>query len=431
MGWASGGMAHRGCADWIRQQRRSGGGGWLNIGIIHPAAYEGHNLDRLSATLPAGVTYLLAYIHQICPSLTCLQLAFVLDEDLHGVFAQELLTPRKSYSEPDRQHVGVYRIPGPFHIKQASIAERRNELQQMVTTWMGRYFPGLFIGTFETHPPTAELITTRNIPVLGRISGEAHQSWRHVIAGYGHHGLWKFQDQDTFLVATPEQEDTGSSHTHISICTERLPPDALAHYGSKDHTAHIAYVHGMVDGLLSRFAVRSLMFIFRASLMEMRDQLRLVALHKLRTKKLLHYVQHFHSRTVHVPSIAQEVEYTSAPPFGYKHECEGFVEAEPFRDRPAATLGDRLADHVNQLAKQLLIDDKATRDTLKQIFEVIAARENIKTQRRMEIVAGLAALLAALTLWIGFPACDRWPQWLHEYAEPLCKLKGYEATNTP
>lgn len=431
LGWASGGMTRRRCVDWIRQQRKSGGGGWLNIGIIHSTDYEGHNIDRLSADLPDGVTYLLAYIHQICPSVTCLQLAFVLDEHMHGIFAQELMTPRTSYSEPDREHLGVHRIPGPTHIKEASIAERRKELRQMATTWIRKYFPGLFIGTFEMHPPTAELTTTRNIPVLGRLSGEAHQSWRHVISGYGHQELWKFQKQDTFLVTTPEQEDTGSSHTQISICTERLPPEALAHYGSKDHTAQIAYVHGIVDGVLARFAVLSLMLLFRASLMEMRDQLRLVALHKLRTKKLLHYVQHFYSRTVHVPSIAQEVEHSTAPPFRYKHECEGFVEAEPFPNQPAGILGDRLADHVNHLAKQLLVDDRTTRETLKQIFEVVAARENIKTQRRMEIVAGVAALLAALTLWISLPACNRWPQWLHDYAEPLCRLRGYDVTNTP
>ena len=425
LSWDNGRLGHdnSGSIDWIKQQRQIGSEGTFNLGIVHRAGASKHIHQELFADLPPGVEYLIVEIHQACPSLTCLQIVFVLNQDRQRVYTDQLKLERTTIHEPIGGRLGAYKILDPGHQKQRAIESQRRELQALATQWFRKYFPGVFCATPSGSLPTAELITTRHASIFEDHKGAPSllDPLSHLLASCSAHSAWKNTEHQSLMFATQDTTNEEVSHLVITLPEEGIAEDAVKHYGGRNQPAFVAFVHGHLDGILVRFAIIALLNSFRRTLMQTRDKLRVASPRKRRVLKSLDYIQNFFSASLQVPSIVGEVAGATKSPLSYRWSCDGFVEVMPFRDEPPAQLYERLSTHTNSLANRLLNDDRTTRESFKQISEVVVARESVKAQRRMELLTVVAIAVAALSLWIALPPFEAWraklPAWIKQNLE--------------
>jgi hypothetical protein len=428
LSWDKGRLGHdnSGSVDWIKQQRQIGSEGTFNLGIVHRAGATKYIHQELFAELPPGVEYLIVEIHQVCPSLTCLQIVFVLSQDRQRVYTDQLKLERTTIHEPIGGRLGAYKILDPGHQKQRAIESHRRELQVLAAQWFRRYFPGVFCSTTSGSLPTAELITTRHASLFDDPNAPSSlELLSRLLANCSPYSAWKNTKHQSFMFATHDTANGDVTHLVITLPEESIAEDAVKHYGGRDQPALVAFVQGQLDGILVRFAVIALLNSFRRTLMQTRDKLRVASPRKRRVLKSLDYIQNFFGASLQVPSIVGEVASATKKPHSYRWTCDGFVEVIPFRDEPPAKLYERLSTHTNSLANRLLNDDRATRESFKQISEVVVARESVKAQRRMEFLTVVAIAVAALSLWIALPPFEEWraklPAWIKQNLEtPEC-----------
>lgn len=400
-----------GCVDWIKRQRQLGTSGTFNVGIVQRHGESRYIPRDYFAVLPPGIEYLIVEIHQICPSLTCVQIAFILGSTHQRVYEDQLQLDRTTTHEPIKDRFGAYRILGPRHQKQRAIESQRRVLQTLATEWFQKHFPGIFCSTPSDRPPTAELIATRRESLFEYPKGQqpSFHSWPRLLTNWSRHDAWKSTEHQSLLFATHETANEDLSHIVITLSTEGISEDAVKLYGGREQHAFIAFVQDQLDGILARFAVIALLNSFRRTLMQTRDQLRTASPRKRRVLRSLDYIQDFFSMSLQVPSIVGELAHTTKAKHSYRWSCDGFVEATPFRDEePPAKLYERLSARTNALANRMLQDDRTTRESFKQISEVVTARESVKAQRRMELLAIAAIGIAALSLWITLPPMKEW-----------------------
>lgn len=425
LGWNKSRLSHdaSGSVDWIKQQRQIGSEGILNLGIVYRARGANYIHQELFAELPPGIEYIIVEIHQVCPSLTCLQMVFVLDKARQRVYADQLQLERTTTHEPIKGRFGAYQILDPSDQKQRAIEFQRRELQSLAAQWFKRHYPGIFCATSSGNLPTAELITTSHAPLFEdhRRAPSLLDPLTHLLTSYSAHSAWKNTEHQSLMFATQDTNNEEVSHLVITLPEEGIAEDAVKLYGGRNQTAFVAFVQGHLDGILVRFSVIALLNSFRRTLMQTRDKLRVASPRKRRVLKSLDYIQNFFSASLQVPSIVGEVAGATKIPHSYRWSCDGFVEVMPFREEPPAKLYERLSAQTNSLANRLLNDDRTTRDSFKQISEVVVARESVKAQRRMELLTVVATALAALSLWIALPPFEEWraklPAWIKQNLE--------------
>lgn len=411
-----------GSVDWIKQQRQIGSEGTFNLGIVHRTGESKYSHRDFFAELPPGVEYLIVEIHQVCPSLTCLQIVFVLNQDRQRVYTDQLKLERTTIHEPIGGRLGAYKILNPWHQKQRAIESQRRELQALAAQWFRRCFPGVFCSTPSGSLPTAELITTRHASLFDDPKAPSSlEPLSRLLANCSPHSAWKNTKHQSLMFATQDTTNEDVTHLVITLPEEGIAEDAVKHYGGRDKPAFVAFVQDQLDGILVRFAVIALLNSFRRTLMQTRDKLRAASPRKRRVLKSLDYIQNFFGASLQVPSIVGEIASVTRNPHSYRWACDGFVEVIPFRDEPPAKLYERLSTHTNSLANRLLNDDRTTRESFKQISEVVVARESVKAQRRMEFLTVVAIAVAALSLWIALPPFEEWraklPAWIEQSLE--------------
>ncbi len=406
-----------GCIDWIKRQRQFGSEGTFNLGIISRRGETRYLGMNYFADLPNGVDYLIAEVHQLCPSLTCVQIAFVLDATHQKLYAEELQIDRPTTHEPIRDRFCSYRIMDPYHHKRRAIESRRCELQTLSVQWFRKNLPGLFCSTpLVGYPPTAELITTQRASILedSRHAGNSMKSWPRLMANSFIHNAWRSTEYSSLLFAPQDSDSEEKSHILISLRTSDLPAAAVEPFGGYQPSAYTSFIHERVNGILISFAAISLLNALRRILIQTRDQLKVASPRKRRVLESLDYIQKFFSASLQVPSIVGELAEKARNEHSYRWSCEGFIEAVAFRGEPPAKFDERIRAHTMHLATRLLNDDKTTRESLKQISEVVTARESVKAQRRMEILTVVAIAVAALSLWIALPPVDKWRSGLRD-----------------
>ena len=411
---------HSGSVNWIKRQRQVGTEGTFNLNIVQRIGEPKYIPHDFFAELPPGVEYLIVKIHQVCPSLTCLQVVFVLDQAQQRVYAKQLQLDRTTIHEPIKGRFNSYRIADPWHLKQRAIESQRKEFQTLATLWFQRHFPGVFCATPTASLPTAELITTRHATLFEdtKRASSSLNSWSRLVANCQPYSAWKSTEHHSFMFATQDTTNEDLPHIVITLSADDIAEDAVKHYGGREHEAFVAFVQDHLDSILVRFAVIALLNSFRRILMQTRDKLRTASPSKRSVLKSLDYIQNFFSASLQVPSIVGEIEGVTKDTRSYKWACDGFVEATPFRDESPASLYERLSAHTNSLANRLLQDDRTTRDVFKQLSEVVTARESVKAQRRIELLTVVTIAFAALSLWIALPPIKEWraklPEWVQQ-----------------
>jgi len=411
LGWDQGPRGgESGCVEWIKEQRKGSGDAILNLGPVQRKGETRYLPRDYFAELPQGIEYLLVQIQQVCSSLTCLLIAFVLDSTIQQSYEEQLQLDRTTRQEPIKDKIASFRLLDPWSQKQYSIQAKRQILKSLAAEWVERHFPGIFSGSLSGLLPTAELISTCHAPIIAipGLTLPALDPLLRLLANTTHHGSW-FDEDGRFIVLTSRVRDNdGSSHILINIPSEIIPEDLVKQYGGRGPGTIVAIAHERLNGVLVRFAIIAMLNYFRRVLLQKRDKLKTIYPRNKKILKSLDFIQDFFSSSVQVPSITGELEELTKSQNSYRWSCEGFVEAFPISEEPPSKLHERLCASTNALANRLLQDDRTTREAFKQISEVVTARESVKAQRRMEWLTLVAITIAVLSLWIALPPVKEW-----------------------
>ena len=126
--------------DWVRSTRANPyGGAWRNLGRITDVQAPSPIGGGLQAVMPSGVAEIWAELHSVTPSITCLVLQFVVDEEasrgINLVFDETLAT------RTERVSFG-WTYMGPAQQRTDLVLAERRRLRDSCHRWRVLFSPG-------------------------------------------------------------------------------------------------------------------------------------------------------------------------------------------------------------------------------------------------------------------------------------------------
>ena len=145
LGWESGhqDFGARDPVDWLNGlTRQFRGGGWMNLGYLIPKESDLFLVGpKHTVPLPTVVKYAKAGIYSITPSLICMVVCLVFEENFSKAFDKALRTDRRTYKTPIPSGE---RIHFPQFQKTDHISCIRKKMSTIAAEWFSKNLPGLF-----------------------------------------------------------------------------------------------------------------------------------------------------------------------------------------------------------------------------------------------------------------------------------------------
>lgn len=404
LNWSAGiaGREGGGALAWVEQQRSYGWGGNYNVGlVIRPGQQRKFLGVSNQADLPDGVDHLLVRIHQICPSVTCLVVCFVLDGEAATCYEQELNLERRTRLRRGARW-WVTQL-NPSHIKQEAIEARRSNLRRSVCDWFHEKIPGYFATSrLADCLPFAELLTVSVDDVFTALPTRVLFDWRRILVNPARHEVWTCQNSTPLRFALdrsvwPEEQ---RNILVASLSPSSIPAERLKMYGGPNGVVHIC--NEELDGLLPFVAALAYLVENSRELKQAREELRL-SKSRRKTLRSIKRIQQFFDRSAGVPAVAREICRSVERPGALWHYCEKFTAPNWGRETTERDFAEELRKILHHTASTLLEDESSTREHFSQLSSVLSIRESIGAQRRMELLTMAALLVAGLSFAAAWP----------------------------
>ncbi|HKX07482.1 MAG TPA: hypothetical protein VJN67_04780 [Stellaceae bacterium] len=396
--------------SWIRGLReRSHGGGWLNLGpIVRPGDRRFLSSAR-QASLPFGIDYATGEIFSLTSSLTCIVIGFVFDEHRSKLFDRAIREPRETYFE---RHGRGYSIHQPENQKIEAIKSARASFRTDAYNWFRLNLPGLFSSSAgEGELPICEFVTLRSgSPFPHRGSQVKPQLYLHILDMRDAYEIWRSEDVDGLKFAWPllRSSDNDVFHSVLVSKEDAFADEQIKAYGSTIRSRLFGFIDARIKGLLSRWALVSLITSLERGLNRVRDSGVFQQSQKRNLLPLLNAVSSLVSRGVNIAAVASELSSFANRPSSFLYEVHPFraVDEKLYGGRKIA-LGERLREETTTRAGALGKLDKSVRDLMVQYSGVLAARENIKLQKSLgRLTWVLVILTIAVVLLTGILTYD-------------------------
>ncbi|MCX2863731.1 hypothetical protein OOZ63_18030 [Paucibacter sp. PLA-PC-4] len=397
LGWETGHNGTQSLSQWVADQRKYGFGGDYSLGIIRnpgPAKFLAERVARL----PLGVSYAYGRVRQISPSLTALMLRFSLDEHESQSYFEELKPDRASVNEKllgDKR----YRCLDVSAVKTRAVRWRREEFRARTIQWVQEHLPGFFCGRNDpARFPTGELMTTERSPVLwAPASDRPRRVWTDALAPY-FSDLWTSVNQPGIRLAWDQEGHEQTSHALVHF--ERQRWDVEHHYGGATAGNISAEVENHVDGVLTLSAVNAYLRELLKDVRAARDGFPIGARGTKAVLRALDSVQDFFRRSLGTPATATEMAEVGENIFWFKMHCSPYQLSVWSDKQDPCTMAEYLQRQTKYLAKQLLAQDKDTRDHLEQLSTILNTQESVRVQRKMEWLTLAATMVALFSLFV-------------------------------
>ncbi len=402
----------------IRQSSSDTGTAFPFIRNPGPAKFHAERVARL----PSGMAYAYGRVRQISPSLTALMLRFALDEHESRSYFEELKPERASFNERQPDGKG-YTLLDVSAVKTRAVRRHREKFRARTIQWVQNHLPGFFCGRNEpARFPTGELMTTERSQVLWAPAVERpRRVWTDALAPYSS-DLWTSVNQPGIKLAWDQDELDRTPHVLVHF--ERQRWDAAHRYGCATGSSISAEVENHVDGVLILSAVNAYLRELLKDVRTVRDGFPIGARGKKAVLRALDSVQDFFRRSLGTPATATEMADVGENPGWFKRQCEPFQLSLWSDEQDPCTIAEYLQRHTKYLAKQLLAQDKDTRDHLEQLSTILNTQESVRAQRKMERLTVAATSFALLSLFVAMltlePArMDEWRKTIGGYCSQL------------
>ena len=385
-------------ASWVRNTRQfSSGGSSFNLGTIRSIDDDRPwPIPHRTAPLPKYVDQARGHIYSLTPSLTCIVVCFVFEENARSRLDEALRKHRQTFI---RTLSSGYQAVDPYWQKTEEVQQIRQEYKNLVTKWFQDNLPGVFSsGLLGGRLPTCELVTLREAEPFPdpQAEGVSRPEYLRILDLMISTSVWRSTKTPGLKFSfgysghRPESELTFAVRETDVGSAELLDP-----YGGLPGL--VTYVDGNYQEMIAKLAVEPLLDGYSKGLNELRDSVTTGIRQRSRRRPFL-------TLQSLVDNIAYDVDiaavttdlmvYTETP---YKFWRE-LTNVEPGYDwGNKDSLAERFGFAVNNHAKRLKQTDLSLRDHLTQYGSLIAAIENIKTQKQIIYLTFFVAAVAVAT----------------------------------
>ena len=346
--------------------------------------------------LPPSVEYALAHTFRVSPSIVCIAVCFVFDEDFSSSFDSALRRYRESFAKPIDTGFSIFT---PEVQKIEDIRLIRSKISSQSTDWFRDNFRGIFSsGLLGGHVPVCEFITLQKakpfpnrevngprpplyLSLLGLDNG--WDTWRHTEIPGLHFSIQHHRR------GSPIRYSTLSANGHDF-------PDHVNNYGGhKGQLARIYYLNSAMPNLLCMWAALALLDVFTENLNKIRNS------NEFRTgesddpvKNLQRLKDHISSLT-DVGAVSADFCRDSKSRLWTFGPTANFTPCMPEVYEANATLDTVFRRSITETAVWLHDTDLSVRDQLTQMGAIINAGESVRLQKT---VARLTWFVVLLTL---------------------------------
>jgi hypothetical protein len=383
--------------QWVRQNRScTPGGGWFNLGMITRAGNEYSWYDARTAPLPDSVDYAEGAILTLTSSLTCVILFFVYRNPIAAQFQLATDTPRKTIAEPKGR---LFSIHSPRSQKQFDVEAARTKARLEAWKWFRHHLPGVFCSepTMPDEFPTSEFVTTelaQPFPLKNEYDGT--RGFLDVL-GLNHcFETWTQDSIPSLRFATRIRGD--GFHTSVAVKIKDLQAVAKSHAFGEERSGWLYYADDTLQRILSRWGLVALLALLQKRVNTLRDSTSFRSEGRKKTLSTLTKLSEVEFRGLDVGAISVELQAFAKQPW-FAVDVPDFKPLDGSGLWGNSFLGGIRARVIEQ-AKWLQRADEQVRRALSQQGNLIAARENIRLQRRVEALTAATALLTLIAILV-------------------------------
>ena len=339
-------------ALWLQRSRDgSFGGAWFNLGTIRRQGEKNKLPFEYQAPLPPGVEYAYASIYCLTSSITCVVVAFVLDESQNNRFEQALRCKRKTYIKPIPKR--GHSIIGPEIQKENAIKEIRLQLRQLVSEWFRTYLPGFFASkNLNQEYPTCELLTLLNsLPCPSRENrNKTNDTWLHILDIHDDFTAWQSDSLNGLKFVWPlRSKNDNPYHAIVVVRQKDFSDKQLELYGGKNRHSITFYIDEAVRDLLSRWALVSLLSDFERYLNNLRDSDMFDPKHRVKPLHLLKGIGRHLPQSVDIGAVSAELQEFAKSRYLFRQDITDFYACfQPLNQVDKTMLRDVLKDHIKE-----------------------------------------------------------------------------------
>jgi hypothetical protein len=390
--------------DWIRSTRANPfGGAWINLGRITNEDSPPPLGGSLQAKLPDGVVAIWGELHSTTPSITCLVMQFVLDEEtsrtLEHIFETEFAT------RTERVHSG-WRYFGPMQQRMDQVRTERQRLRSICHRWISERLPGVFSsGVATAGMPTVETFVCDLAKPFDRQDYKGFNDYRVALDidndsdAYESPQLagWRLSAWGARAPDEPFVLRLGARWTDVN-------DDELSKYGSSIYSALASRLTHPLFAFSTRFALHCLCRGYEEHLSDIRDRIASVRRHggDVEDRDVETLYQLVTDTSYDARVVAFEMSEFCSNERRFRHVGADFSPVANWRREYEPSLVELLRNSTLSRAESIVPSEATARDSISNLASVMTSTINLRVGRAVfrltwiAVVAGILALVVAI-----------------------------------
>ena len=379
-------------------QRHLQGGSAISLGIWAPKGRPSPSIfNTRTVGLPDPVEYASGMMFSVSPTLTCIVIRFVFDEDMSDRYDAILKSDRETLLTPTASGSQIH---FPMTQKRDEIWWLRSELAELAETWFRQNIPGVFSSSSHVcEIPTCEFVTFREAKPFPASDDAACHSYLSLL-GVGHDwNAWEYSNVTGLRFGFHDPAGQGPRHyatlaiNLMDWCEVNPNP-----HGQDVRSSLLHSVNLPIQELMSVWAMVPLLQGFAENLIHIQNTT------SFRDGGSQKHIEVLRNLTDHVTGLsdisAVSADLAEGDRDGYRPSIWGgpFIPVRPERYQSGTTLNIVLWSSVLERAKWLRSADRNIRDRLSQIGALVGAWENVRLQNKISTLTRVILIVTVLAL---------------------------------
>ncbi|MDE2817660.1 MAG: hypothetical protein OXM03_12310 [Chloroflexota bacterium] len=372
----------------------------MNIGFLHPPHSESSfGINSRESALPTDIEYANAWMYSVTPSLVCIVVCFVFDEESSGMFDRSLRSDRQTFATKAGSGIQYHE---PWKQKSDEIGILRERAVSELQCWFSANLPGLFSsGLLDGNIPTCELVTLHEgnpFPSLTEEEGPPPEYLR--LLGVSHDlEAWKSKRIPSLKFSVAQDWSKSPQHhsilaANVNRLTESIPDG----YSGECRPNRIHFVDSMMWELIAIWAVLPIFEGYSQHLSRVRSSTTLSNTTRQPPVEVLKNLGRDISYSVDIAAVTAELAIHAERQFAHFHDTDPFEPCNPDIYREKFSLNDYLSRIIGEQASWLQETELSIRSHLTQYGALIGATESVRVQKRVTLLTWVLVMLALATL---------------------------------